>query len=76
MEGDTVPEIIGDTITFSVYYIENPDILQAEVVGYLLKLQPEDMGESNIEILASAGFTDRVDRFNVNVTDTVTVNVQ
>ena len=75
MEGDTIPEIIGDTLTFSVYSIENSAVLQAEVVGYLLKLQPEAIGESTIEILASAGFTDRVDRFKVNVTDTVTVDV-
>ena len=43
--------------------------------GYLLKLQPEAIGESNIEILASSGFTERVDRFKVNVVDTVTVDV-
>jgi len=41
---------------------------------YILNLQPEAIGESNVEILASAGFTERVDQFKVNVTDTVTVN--
>nr|NQU90859.1 VCBS repeat-containing protein [Bacteroidota bacterium] len=66
IEGDTVPQITGDTLTFSVYSNENPDVVQAGIEGSILTLEPSTQGETTIEILASAGFTERVDKFIVN----------
>ena len=67
MAGDTVPVIAGDTLTFSVYNNENPDVVQTTVNGSILTLDPVSLGVTTIKILASAGFTERVDQFVVNV---------
>ena len=67
IKGDTVPEIIGDTITFSVYNIENPGVVQATVSGSILTLEADTIGETIIQIKASAVFTERVDQFEVKV---------
>jgi hypothetical protein len=64
--GDTVPEITGDTITFSVYANENPEAVNATIDGTMLILEAgQEKGDSKIQIKASAGFTERVDYFTV-----------
>ncbi len=65
--GDTLPQIADDTLTYSVYNIGNPEVIQTEVNGSSLILKPLVIGESTIEILASAGFTERLDSFSVYV---------
>jgi len=67
IKGDTVPEIIGDTLTFSVYYIEDSAVVTTEVNGSLLTLEADNLGVTKIKILTSAGFTRRVDQFEVEV---------
>jgi hypothetical protein len=66
MEGDTVPEIVGDTLTFSIDNVENPDAVTATIEGNMLTLSAGTAGEtSNIKVIASAGFTKRMDQFTV-----------
>jgi hypothetical protein len=67
MVGDTLPQITGDTLTYSVDSIGNPDIVETEINGSLLTLVPLTIGETTIEILASAGFTEKLVSFEVNI---------
>jgi hypothetical protein len=68
IQGDTVPEITGDTLTFSVYNNENPDAVTATIDGNNLILEAGAAGESStIQVIASAGFTERMDQFIVEV---------
>jgi hypothetical protein len=66
VEGDTVPDIGGDTLTFSVYSVENPDAVTATVNGNILTLLAGTAGEiSTVKLIASAGFTERIDSFKI-----------
>jgi hypothetical protein len=68
MKGDTVPSIIGDTLMFSIFNNDNSDIVQATLDGSILTLEAlSNTGESEIQIIASAGFTERMDVFNVYI---------
>lgn len=67
IKGDTVPPISGDTLTYSVYDNKNPGVVQATVEGNTLTLVADSIGLSTVKILASAGFTERVDDFDVGV---------
>jgi len=67
MTGDTIPQITGDTLTFSVYSNGNPGVALAYINGSILTLETSSAGEAVIELLASAGFTERVDQFLVHV---------
>ncbi len=69
MLGDTVPQITGDTIIYSLYSNGNPGIVQTEVNGSFIILRPLAIGETTIEILASAGFTEKLVSIAVNVID-------
>ena len=74
--GDTVPQITGDTLTYTVFNDNNPAIIQTEIIGSLLTLEPLAIGETTIEILASAGFTEKLVSFTVNIVDTLSVTLQ
>jgi hypothetical protein len=64
--GDTVPEITGDTLTFSVHSVENPNAVTATINGNILTLLAGTAGEtSTVQVVASAGFTERMDEFKV-----------
>jgi hypothetical protein len=68
MKGDTVPPIIGDTLMFSIFNNDNSDTVQATLDGSILTLEAlANKGESEIEIIASAGFTERMDVFKVYI---------
>lgn len=73
IEGDTVPVITGDTLTFSVYNNEDPGVIQATIEGSILTLEAISIGETTIEILASAGFTERVESFVVQSIGTLDI---
>ncbi len=69
--GDTIPLIIGDTLTYTVHSNSNPDIVSVfidpETNVLTLEAGPADpfIGNSTIQIKTSAGFTSRVDDLNV-----------
>jgi hypothetical protein len=69
--GNVIPDIEGDTLTFSIRSNENPDVVVASIdpVSTLLTLKGGTAsGTSNIEIITSAGFTRRMDQFTVTHT--------
>ncbi len=66
--GDTVPEFEGDTLTYTIRSIENPDVVSVSIDPASAKLTLKAgtaEGTSNVEIITSAGFTRRLDQFNV-----------
>jgi len=69
IEGDTVPSITGDTLTFSLFSNENPGVVQARITDKKLILNADSAGETTIKIKASANAisTARVDEFAVHV---------
>ncbi|MGW8317531.1 MAG: FG-GAP-like repeat-containing protein, partial [Bacteroidales bacterium] len=68
--GDTLPEISGDTLQFEIHHIENDKVVSASLDGHLLTLQPgSDETSSKIYILASAGFTRRLEYLSVSYYD-------
>ncbi len=68
MKGDTVPAIVGDTLTFSIYHNGSSDTVQATLDGSILTLEAlANTGSSKIQIIASAGFTERMDSFTVYI---------
>lgn len=76
IEGDTVPVITGDTLTFSVFNNEDPGVVQATIEGSILTLEAISIGETTIEILASAGFTERLESFVVHSIGTLDIAEQ
>jgi hypothetical protein len=68
--GDTLPEFSGDTLQFEIYDVENDTVVSASVDGHLLTLHPaSEEGSSKIYIVASAGFTKRLENFSVSYSD-------
>jgi hypothetical protein len=68
MAGDTLPEITGDTLTWSVHENENPALVNATFnENDLILTAGTDGGTSNISFIASAGFTKRLGSFIVTV---------
>ena len=65
--GDTLPPITGDTLLYSVYNDSNPGIVLTEITENTLTIEPLEIGETTIEILVSAGFTEKLVSFVVNV---------
>ena len=64
--GDTVPEMEDENLSFSLYNNENTDAVIASIESNVLTLTPGTAaGTSTIKVLVSAGFTERVDGFNV-----------
>jgi hypothetical protein len=64
--GDTMPESLTETLSFSLYNNDNTDALDATVEGNMLTLTPGTAaGISLVQVLVSAGFTERVDGFRV-----------
>jgi hypothetical protein len=67
VKGDTIPEITGDTLTYDVIYIEKPDVVSASLNGNTLILESEtENGDSEIQIVADAGFTKRMETFTIS----------
>jgi len=69
--GDTVPIFIGDTLVFTLHGNENQDAVNATIEGSVLTLNTGiSKGKSDMQVIASAGFTSRMDQFTVinNVT--------
>jgi len=65
--GDTIPEIIGDTLEFVLHSNENSDAVNAALNGGVLTLNAGSKGgTSTIRVIASAGFTQRMDQFTVS----------
>jgi hypothetical protein len=66
VKGDTVQEFQVDTLSFSLHSNDNPDAVNAVIESNVLTLTPgTTAGVSDIRVLVSAGFTERVDAFNV-----------
>lgn len=64
--GDTVPESVEETLLFSLYNNENTDAVNASVEENVLTLIPGTTGGiSTVQVIISAGFTERVDGFRV-----------
>ena len=65
--GDTIPDIIGDTLEFVLHTNENSDAVNASLDGGVLTLNAGSKGgTSTIQVIASAGFTQRMDQFTVS----------
>jgi hypothetical protein len=65
--GDTIPIITGDTITFDSIINENPGTVTASINGSTLSLESGiENGESEIHVIADAGFTKRMDSFTIS----------
>jgi len=68
IKGDTVPEITGDTLTFS-FSNENPEVATVALNGSIFTIVGGSVSDdSKVQIIASAGFTKRMDQFIVNQT--------
>ncbi len=68
VKGDSVPEISGDTLSFTLHSNENPDVVVASIDPGTNMLSLEagtEEGLSLIQIISSAGFTSRMDQFQV-----------
>lgn len=66
VKGDTFPGLQDENLSFSVYKNDNEDAAIASVDGNILSVVPgTTSGISEIQVLASAGFTGRVDGFRV-----------
>ena len=66
IKGDTVPEIIGDTLIFDSIYVENTGVVSATITGNSLLLESSaENGDSEIQLFVDAGFTKRMDKFIV-----------
>jgi hypothetical protein len=60
--GDTVPEISGDTIQYEIASIDNENLVSVSIDGSLLSVEPDSLeGTSRIHLIASAGFTGRME---------------
>lgn len=67
IKGDTVPEIEGDTMTYSIFSIEDTNVVSASISGNILILESGvENDESKIHIVADADFTKRMDHFTVS----------
>ena len=65
--GDTVPVIEGDTMSFSIFNVEDTNVVTATLDGSILNLESGiENGESEIQVFIDAGFTKRMDRFTVS----------
>jgi N-acetylneuraminic acid mutarotase len=64
--GDTVPIFTGDTLEFTLQGNENQDAVYATLDGSILTLNTGSVkGKSVIQVIASAGFTSRMDQISV-----------
>jgi hypothetical protein len=65
--GDTIPHIIGDTLEFVLHSNENSDAVNATLDGSVLTLNSGSKGgSSTFQVIASAGFTQRMDQITVS----------
>jgi len=78
VKGDTLPEIIGDTLTYLVLNNENPDVVAASIEGNILTLESgTENGDSEIQVVAKTDFTQRMESFIVSrVVDVNTATVE
>jgi hypothetical protein len=73
--GDSVPEIEGDTLTFSLVGNSNPEAVHASLVNGVFQLTPGTAyGISTIGILVSSGFIQRMDAIQVEYKSPVGIN--
>jgi hypothetical protein len=70
--GDTLPEMEGDTLTYSLYDNDNPDAVNASIEGSTLQLSPgNSFGVATIKVMVSAGFVKRSDAIRVEYKEPV-----
>ena len=71
--GDTIPDIVGDTLNYTLHSNEKLDLVTASLDGSILTLEAGSVfGTSNIQLIASAGFTKRMDHLTICYKDTTT----
>ena len=64
--GDTVPIFTGDTLEFTLHRNENQEAVNATLNGSVLTLNTGSAkGKSVIQVIASAGFSSRMDQISV-----------
>ncbi len=68
--GDPVPEIIGDTLNYTVFSNENPEVVSVGIDSgtHVLSIRAgATEGTSTIQVVCDAGFTKRMESFTVSV---------
>lgn len=66
VKGDMVPKDVEETLSFSLFDNDNTDAVNASLEGNVLTITPSTAaGISTVQVLVSAGFTERVDGFRV-----------
>ena len=71
IKGDTFPELADENLSFSLYKHENAEATNVSIEKNILTVTPGSVpGVSTIQLLVSAGFTERVDGFRVEFAKT------